>query len=172
MIILITGATHTGKTMLAQQLLTIYQYPYLSIDLLKMGLIRSGNTLLTPQDDALLEDYLWPIIKEIIKTAIENNQNLIIEGGYVPLSWKNDFDAGYIENIKFYCLVMSKSYIENNYDVIMQKENIIENRKIDTSCTKEVLLSENNYYLNECIKHGCSYVLIDSDYNILSNINI
>ena len=48
MIILITGASHTGKTVLSQKLLEKYRYPYLSIDHLKMGLIRSGNTSLTP----------------------------------------------------------------------------------------------------------------------------
>ena len=51
MIILITGASHTGKTVLAQKLLEKYKYPYLSIDHLKMGLIRSGYTKLTPEDD-------------------------------------------------------------------------------------------------------------------------
>ena len=45
-----------------------------------MGLIRSGNTVLTPEDDDALTDYLWPIVREIIKTAIENKQNLIVEG--------------------------------------------------------------------------------------------
>lgn len=58
MIILITGASHTGKTVLAQRLLEKYKYPYLSIDHLKMGLIRSGNTQLTPEDDDELTDYL------------------------------------------------------------------------------------------------------------------
>ncbi len=42
MIILITGASHTGKTLLAQKLLEKYKCPYLSIDHLKRGLIRSG----------------------------------------------------------------------------------------------------------------------------------
>ena len=79
MIISITGASHTGKTLLAQRLLERYQYPYLSIDHLKMGLIRSGNTSLTPENDVELEGYLWPIVREIIKTAIENQQNLIVE---------------------------------------------------------------------------------------------
>ena len=70
MIILIAGASHTGKTLLAQQLLEKYKYPYLSIDHLKMGLIRSGNTNLTPlSSDEDLTNYLWPIVKEIIKTA-------------------------------------------------------------------------------------------------------
>lgn len=51
MVLLITGASHTGKTLLAQRLLQTYRYPCLSMDLLKMGLIRSGNTRLTPEDD-------------------------------------------------------------------------------------------------------------------------
>lgn len=48
MIFLIAGATHTGKTAYAQKLLEQYHYPYLPIDHLKMGLIRSGQTDLTP----------------------------------------------------------------------------------------------------------------------------
>ena len=108
MIILITGASHTGKTALAQKLLEKYKYPYFSIDHLKMGLIRSGNTELTPMDDNELTEYLWPIVREMIKTAIENNQNLIVEGGYIPFDWQKDFGSNYLESIKYYCLVMSE----------------------------------------------------------------
>lgn len=114
MIILITGASHTGKTALAQKLLEKYKYPYLSIDHLKMGLIRSGNTDLTPvSDENALTDYLWPIVSEMIKTAIENKQNLIVEGCYIPFEWSKDFETEYLENIKYYCLVMSDRYINN-----------------------------------------------------------
>ena len=49
MIILITGASHTGKTVLAQKLLEKYQYPYLSIDILKMGLIRCRKQVVMMQ---------------------------------------------------------------------------------------------------------------------------
>ena len=55
MVILITGASHTGKTQLAQKLLEKYKYPYLSIDHLKMGLIRSENTTLTVEDDVITQ---------------------------------------------------------------------------------------------------------------------
>ena len=119
MIIIITGPSHTGKTVLAQKLLEKYKYPYLSIDHLKMGLIRSGNTNLTPCDDEELTSYLWPIVREMIKTAIENKQNLIVEGCYVPCDWKKDFTKGYLEQIKYYCLVMSKEYIENHFADIL-----------------------------------------------------
>ena len=88
MVIFITGASHTGKTNLAQKLLEKYHYPYLSLDHLKMGLIRSGKTNLTPmsaRED--LTAYLSPVAREIGKTAIENQQNLIIEGCYIPAGW-------------------------------------------------------------------------------------
>ncbi|MDI0266580.1 hypothetical protein QIW52_11385 [Clostridioides difficile] len=115
MIILIAGASHTGKTLFAQKILEKYKYTYLSIDLLKMGLIRSGNTKLTPEDDEELVPYLWSIVKEIIKTAIENNQNLVVEGCYIPFDWQKDFDSKYIKEIQYYCLVMTKDYIERHF---------------------------------------------------------
>ena len=118
MVVLITGSSHTGKTLLAQALLNKYQYPYLSIDLLKMGLIRSGNTNLTPADDQDLEAYLWPIVREIIKTAIENRQNLIVEGCYIPSDWKGDFSNEYLNEIRYFCLVMCKNYIKQHFSDI------------------------------------------------------
>ena len=110
MVILITGATHCGKTLLAQRLLEKYKYPYLSIDLLKMGLIRSGCTSLSPEEDSELTRYLWPILREIIKTALENQQNLIIEGAYIPSQWTKDFDNDQLKQICFCGLVMSPSF--------------------------------------------------------------
>ena len=126
MIILITGASHTGKTALAQKLLEKYKYPYLSIDHLKMGLIRSGNTELTPMsDDKHLTEYLWPIVREMIKTAIENKQNLIVEGCYIPFDWENDFEKEYLKHIRYYCLIMSEQYIRKHFSDIKNYANII-----------------------------------------------
>ena len=107
MIVIITGASHTGKTVLAQRMLEKYKYPYVSIDHLKMGLIRSGNTNLTPEDDDELVGYLWPIVREMIKTAIENQQNLIVEGCYIPYDWRKGFDNDYLSEIRFICLAMT-----------------------------------------------------------------
>ena len=81
---------------MAQKLLEKYHYPILSIDLLKMGLIRSSQTDLTVTDDEELTIYLWKIVREMIKTAIENKQNLIIEGCYIPFEWRNDFSQDYL----------------------------------------------------------------------------
>ncbi len=57
MVVIITGASHTGKTYIAQNLLEKYGYPYLSIDLLKMGLNRSGYTDLSAEDDKRMGSY-------------------------------------------------------------------------------------------------------------------
>lgn len=167
MIILITGASHTGKTALAQKLLEKYKYPYLSIDHLKMGLIRSGNTKLTPMsDDRELTAYLWPIVCEIIKTAIENKQNLIVEGCYIPFDWEKDFDSQYLENIKYYCLVMSEGYIKKHFADIMRYANIIGKRFDDECCTIESVLADNAEMLALAQKHSVNYLLIEDKYEI------
>ena len=166
MIILITGDSHTGKTNLAQKMLEKYHYPYLSIDHLKMGLIRSNQTKLTPCDsDESLTNYLWPIVVEIIKTAIENKQNLIVEGVYIPNNYKQYFTDEYIENIKYYCLVFSKEYINNHYEDIVKYSNVIENRLVN-DLDKQELIENNNKRLKECIENKNKYILIDKEYNI------
>lgn len=167
MIILITGASHTGKTALAQKLLEKYKYPYLSIDHLKMGLIRSGNTELTPMsDDAALTAYLWPIVCEMIKTAIENHQNLIVEGCYIPFDWSKDFEREYLDNIRCYCLVMSENYIKNHFDDIKRYASVIENRGDDTDCTLESVLTDNEHVSKLARNHYTNYILIDEKYGI------
>ena len=166
MIILITGASHTGKTLLAQKMLEKYKYPYLSIDHLKMGLIRSGNTELTPlSDDVELTEYLWPIVSEIIKTAIENEQNLIVEGCYIPVDWYESFEDNYIKQICCYCLVMSEKYIRNNFDDILRFSNIIENR-IDDKLNIESVLKDNSYYFSFGQDGRTRLVFIDDVYNV------
>lgn len=167
MIILIAGASHTGKTAMAQKLLEKYKYPYLSIDHLKMGLIRSGKTELTPtSEDSELTAYLWDIVREMIKTAIENNQNLIVEGCYIPYNWAKDFEDKYLDNIKYYCLVMSEKYIRKHFEDIKGYANIIENRLEDDSCTIESVIEDNRRVLELVTEHNLNYILIDNKYEI------
>ena len=166
MIVLITGASHTGKTMLAQKILEKYHFPYFSIDHLKMGLIRSGYTNLTPEDDDKLQTYLWPIVREMIKTAIENRQNLVVEGGYIPFGWEESFPPDYLKEIRYYCLVMSSRYIENHFSDIKRYACEVEKRVDDTWCTKQFLLEENKHYLDMCQKHKYTPVLIDETYEV------
>ena len=166
MIILIAGASHTGKTLLAQRLLETYHYPYLSMDHLKMGLIRSGNTSLTVFDDDALTDYLWPIVREMVKTAVENGQNLIVEGCYIPFDWKKDFDESYLRSIRCRWLIMSRAYLEARFADIKQHANAIEERLDDSGVDAQALIRENERNLEQCRHHGCEYTLISEDYKI------
>lgn len=165
MIYLIAGASHTGKTAYAQRLLEKHHYPYLSIDHLKMGLIRSGQTDLTPMDDDKLTDYLWPIVREIVKTAIENKQNLIVEGCYIPFDWQEDFAPEYLAEIHYTCLVMTRQYIETHFADIKAYANAIEYRLCD-DVKKEVLIAENEENLARCKAQKLSYFLIDDIYEL------
>ena len=166
MIIIITGASHTGKTALAQKLLEKYKYPYLSIDHLKMGLIRSGNTELTPMDDNELTEYLWPIVREMIKTAVENEQNLIVEGCYIPFDWSKDFEQEYLDKISYFCLVMSEKYIKTHFADIKKYANVIENRSDDEWCTLESVLADNAEFLKLAQLYKVNYILINDGYEV------
>ena len=166
MVILIAGATHTGKTAYAQKLLEKHQYPYLSIDHLKMGLIRSGQTELTPMDDDKLTEYLWPLVREMVKTSIENRQNLIVEGCYIPFDWQRDFTKEYLQDIQYVCLVMSRKYIADHFADILDKANVIEQRLDDSGLNKENLIAENEYNLSQCLCYGLPYILVDETYEM------
>lgn len=163
MIILITGASHTGKTLLAQRMLEKYKYPCLSIDHLKMGLIRSGRTALTPEDDEALTAYLWPIVREMIKTAVENGQNLIVEGCYVPFDWRRDFGERYLPHIRFICLALSDGFIDARFREIKRHACDAEAR-LDDDCTMEALKEDNHRCIEGFRLSGEPVTLIDADY--------
>lgn len=169
MVIIITGASHTGKTLLAQRMLEKYKYPYLSIDHLKMGLIRSGNTSLTPEDDDELTIYLWPIVREMIKTAIENKQNLIVEGCYIPFDWRKDFDVEYSANIRFICLAMTDDYIDSHIDDIINHASDIESRLDDADCNAAGIKEDNKRFKEGFENAGEHIELIDLSYEHVLN---
>ncbi len=164
MVILITGASHTGKTVLAQRLLEKRHYPYLSIDHLKMGLIRSGQTDLTPADDEQLTAYLWPIVREMIKTAIENRQNLTVEGCYVPFDWRKDFDERYLAAIRFVCLACTDAYIDAHFDTIRTHASDVESRLDDSYLSADWLKAENRAATEGFERAGERVILIDTDW--------
>ena len=131
-----------------------------------MGLIRSGNTTLTPDDDDKLTDYLWPIVREFIKTAIENKQNLIVEGCYIPFEWRKDFESQYISEIKFICLALTERYIDEHFEDILAHGSDIEQRfeSDEADLSKDYVKKENLRFI-EGFKHsGENVILIDQDY--------
>ncbi|MBP5311552.1 MAG: adenylate kinase [Clostridia bacterium] len=164
MIIIITGATHAGKTLLSQKLIDKFRYPCLSIDHLKMGLIRAGCTELTPEDDRELTGYLFPIVKEMIRTAIENGQNMIVEGCYIPFDFRSLLGKEYAEHVKFLCLALSDKYIDGHFGDIIRFESVTEKRIVDPCLTPEFCKRENRFYEKGFREKGERVELIEDDF--------
>ncbi len=164
---LLAGASHTGKTVLAQRILERYHVPSLSVDHLKMGLIRSGHTGLTPtSEDEAITALVWPILREMIKTVIENRQQLVVEGCYIPFDWAADFSEAYRREIRYLCLILSDGYIRGHFREIMAHANDLEQRLDDSGCTREGLLRDNARALGLCREHGCRYLLVEEAYRV------
>ncbi|MEE1296603.1 MAG: hypothetical protein UHD09_07170 [Bifidobacterium sp.] len=165
MIIFIAGASHVGKTKLAQRMLERLRYPTLSIDHVKMGLIRAGlvGDLTADADDDAITAAVWPVVREIVKTAIENNQNLIVEGSYIPPTWRDDFTWPYLQRIVYCCLAMTPEYIRANMPAILMHADDIERRLDDSWVTQESLIADNLEVLRRARRHELPVTLIGGD---------
>ena len=135
-----------------------------------MGLIRSGQTSLSPESpDSVLTDFLWPVVREVIKTCVENGQNLIVEGCYIPFGWEKDFADDYLRNIKYICLIFSEKYIRQHFADIAKNESVIEKR-LSTDIVANDMIKSNVYNLEQCKLRSYNYVLIDDVYQINTDI--
>ncbi len=164
MIILIGGSSHVGKTLIAQKLIEKYHYPCTSLDHLKMGFIRTGRTELTVNDDYDMRFFLWPFAAEMVKTAIENNQNMILEGCYIPGSWKESFTAEYLKHIRCMFIVMSEHYLRCHFDHVVEYANVIEQR-LDDQPDLERLIQCSKDFKDDCIRNDIPYIEIDEEFD-------
>lgn len=165
MIILIGGSSHVGKTLISQKLIEKYHFPCTSLDHLKMGFIRTGKTELTVEDDYQMRYWLWPFAAEMIKTAIENNQNMILEGCYIPVEWKESFTEEYLHQIRCVYIVMSENYLRKNFHLLSDYANVIEKR-LDDELDLERLITCSKEFKEGCIQHNIPYIEIDKEYNL------
>jgi len=167
MVILIGGVGYAGKTFMAQQLLEKYKYPYFSIDHLKMGLYRADIDCGFTLADSLekISDKIWPILKGIIMTCIENRQNLIIEGGYLFPQKINELKNDYLSEVISFYLGFSDSYVEKYFFSNVQKyRSVIERRGYECEDTIEFYIMENRKQKELCEKYDAKYFEIHEDY--------
>lgn len=168
-VILIGGVSCTGKTLMAQKLLEKYKIPYLSIDHIKMGLIRGNkycDFTATDSDDELTCK-LWPIVKGIIMTNIENGQNLIIEGCYLPAEDIGDFEQEYLEQIIALYIGFSKDYLENNFKTgIIEHLSAIEQKDYDKYINLDNFIRLHTQLKEKCTKNNVKFFEINSDYEV------
>ncbi|WP_026477102.1 hypothetical protein [Alkaliphilus transvaalensis] len=169
MVILIGGIGCTGKTLMAQKLLEKYKMPYLSIDHLKMGLYRADeNCGFTPLDsNELIGEKLWPIIRGIIMTNIENKQNIIIEGCYIMPHFIKDFNKFYSEKIISVFLGFSEKYIEKSFQSNIAKfRNAIENRTYPEDRSLLQYIKEHDELRKKCMETCVDYFEIKNNYEV------
>lgn len=165
MVYLIGGSSHVGKTLLAQKLMERYGIPYVSLDHLKMAFIRTGKTTLSVEDDYEMRYFLWPFVAEWVKTAIENNQNLILEGCYIPDSWQESFDESYLSQIRCVFLVMSEEYLRSHFSDVADYANVIERRK-DDHLDLERLIACSKGFKEDCIAADIPYCEITDVFDL------
>ena len=166
MVLFVFGPSHVGKTFFASRLTNHCGISSLSIDLLKMGLIRSGIVSLTPEDDDALVDVLWPIVREMVQTALENNQNLIVEGDYLPTDWRISFSKE--ADVMAIGLAMTEAHLRDHYDEIIQHRHAIEIRHHEAP-TFEELVQAHTHTRTQCMSGYSQLVLIDGDYQYAIN---
>lgn len=167
MVILIGGASCTGKTTMSQRLLETYKIPYLSIDHIKMGLIRGNKycDFKATDGDDKLTDKLWPIVKGIIKTNIENDQNIIIEGCYIPQDKVEDFEPEYKEHIISFYIGFSDRYIMCNFQTgIIEHRGVTEYKDIDDYMNKEYFKLAHRNQKKRCEENGLPFFEIEDNY--------
>ena len=84
--IILGGASRTGKGIISQKLMMTYEMPFLSIDPIKMALHRSipSYELNTNGSSIQVSEELWPFVSTIIKNMVETGVNYIIEGEILP----------------------------------------------------------------------------------------
>lgn len=164
MITIITGATHTGKTALADRLMNLHKIPYISLDIIKRGLTEGKLLVDDLDDDDAITKAMWPVVREMIKASLAKNMDLIVEGRYIPSNWIFDFNDTELSNIKFVCLVMSEDYINNNYETILEHAEVIEEREEEV--LKETLIEKNQKFRDMCDEYIYPYVEIDVEYYI------
>lgn len=164
MILLISGSSHVGKTLVAQKLMERTHFPYVSLDHLKMAFIRTKKTDLTVEDDYEMRYFLWPFAAEMVKTAIENDQNLIVEGCYIPREWKESFTDEYLSHIYCTFITMSEDYIRRNFDTIKNTENVIEHRITDDLDMERLIICSKEFR-KDCEASGTPNIDITDTFN-------
>jgi 2-phosphoglycerate kinase len=167
MVILIGGVSCTGKTVMAQNLLEKYKIPYLSIDHVKMGLIRGSKycDFSATDDDVELSYKLWPIVKGIVMTNIENRQHIIIEGCYLPPEHIRDFEPEYLEQIIPLYIGFSRDYLQKYFDSgIIEHRSEIEQKDCDDYMNQDNFIKLHSRMKELCKKNNAKFFEINDDY--------
>ena len=168
MVILVGGIGCTGKTLFANQLMKMTNVPYFPLDHLMMGIYRGiPNCGFTPMDDQfVLGEKMWPVIRALVMTNIENDHSIIFEGFQLLPHLQCDFPSDYLENILSVFLFFSDQYIEDNFnDKILRYRRVIEDRGDIDDITAASLIGVTRRLKEHCINNGAAFFEIEDDFD-------
>lgn len=166
MILLVGGASCSGKTALAYELIKETHFPCFSLDHLKMGLVRGWPAcpFTADDDDQIITDALWPIVLGIIETNIENGQNLILEGCYFPYESLAKLIRKYPDSIRAGFIVFSADYIQDHFADFLAYREVVEKRLYLEERTAADLITQHTEVKKSCDAVGLTYVEVSDDY--------
>ena len=86
MLFFIGGAARTGKGILSRRLLAEQNLPFLSLDVLKMGLARGMPHCAVDPDAGGLQvgQRLWPLVREMSRNLLMEGVSYVFEGEILP----------------------------------------------------------------------------------------
>lgn len=167
MVTFIGGYSCAGKTKLVKRLMGEVKIPYFSIDYLKMGLFRSNKDCrFTPLDnDDHIANILWPIIREMAYTYIENGQNIVIGGCYIMPEQINYIEEKYKEYIRFVFIGFPENYIRDNFESgIIANKGVEEDRANEDERPISAFIEGHNELRNRALALKQKFYMIDGEY--------
>jgi putative acetyltransferase len=165
-VFLIGGVGGTGKTLLASKLMRVLHIPYVSIDHLMMGMVRSDpDCHFSPLDSGeTIGRHMWPFLKAVIQTNIENNHSIILEGFQLQPEWVTDFTEEYQKHIIPVFIGFSEQYLRSNLVSNIRKHRHVVERRENEALNIESLITQHLRLKSECVKHQVTHFEIDESY--------
>lgn len=90
---------------------------------------------------------------------------MIIEGCYIPKSWKESFSDDYLKQIRPVFILMSENYLRKNIDDVSRYADVIEKR-IDDFVDLDRLINCSKEFKDDCLSNGTPYIEIDGKYDL------
>ena len=164
MVILIGGSSHVGKTLVAHRLVKKLGYECLSLDSIKEAFMKTQLGSPGTRSDYQMRYWMWPFVSEIIKHAIHNGRNLIVEGCYIPAEWAESFSEIELSEIRCVFIIMSENYLRRYEDEVRVHANDIEKRRCDFIDIPR-LINCSLEFKEDCLRTGTYYIEIDGPYD-------
>jgi hypothetical protein len=172
MLFLVSGASRSGKTLIAKRLLTDKQVPYLSLDWLMMG-FNDGipeygiHHLLWPNEIA---EKMGPFLLGMIDSMLVDDMDYLIEGEAMLPQLAADLVETNPDNIKAVFVGYTEISVEDKVTLVKKHvdgENDWLTNKSDEYIRNHIgnMIAYSKTIKKECEEHGLSYFDTSQDFS-------